>query len=97
MSLRDLMFLILCEERGTLLVSRRTAPVDLSASRGRDSDDDSSDEKQSHDDKGKDPLEGNHLVKELGNSDCSSKDAKREAHSVILHTVSELHMLTGVI
>lgn len=76
MSLHGLMFLILCEERGTLLVSRGSAPVDLAASRGRNSDNDSSDEKQSHDDKGKDPLESNHLVKELRNSNCSSKDAQ---------------------
>ena len=68
--------LILCEERGTLLISGSTAPVDLPASRSRNSDNDRGDEKKSHYDKGKDPLEGNHLVKELGNSNCSSKDAQ---------------------
>jgi hypothetical protein len=76
--------ILLSEKRSALLISRCTTPVDLPASRSRNSNNNRSDEKQSHDDKGKDPLEGNHLVKELRNSNSGSKDAKREAHCVIL-------------
>lgn len=76
--------LVVSKEGSTLLVGRGRSEVDLSASRGGDGNNQSQDEEDGHDDKGKDPLEGNDLVEELSNTNRSSKNAEGETDGVIL-------------
>ena len=81
--------LVLAEEGSALSVlGRSSAPANLAASPGGNGDNDSHDEENGHDDKGKDPLEGNDLSQELRDTDGSGEHAKRESHGVILIDVS---------
>lgn len=75
----------LVEERCTFLVCRSDAPPSgVSAGGARGSNGDGQHEEDSHDDKGKDPLECNDLALELSDSNCGGQDAESEAHGVVL-------------
>lgn len=78
--------LVVAEKRSTLGIglSLASAPADLLTGPGRYGDDDSEDEEHCHDGEGKDPLERNDAVKELGDSQRSSENAQVEAHGVVL-------------
>ncbi len=49
-----------------------------------------SQEKDTHNDKGKDPLEGNCLAEELADTEGGGEDGECEAHGVVLGFVSSL-------
>lgn len=75
----------LVEQRRAFLVSARgSPPSDVSARHGWNSNGDRRDEENSHDDEGKDPLEGNDLALELGDTNCRREDAESKAHGVVL-------------
>jgi hypothetical protein len=80
--------LVVVQQRCTLLVSRNdltlTSEAELLSEDTWDGDQQGSDEKNSHDDEGEDPLESNGLCEELSNSERSGQDAQSKAHSVVL-------------
>lgn len=81
--------LLLGEEGSALLIlGSSSVPADVTASPRGDSDNDGHEEKDSHDDKGKDPLEGDNLAQELRDTEGSREDAEGKSHGVILYHVS---------
>lgn len=77
--------LALSKERGAFLVGRgRPSPGDVSASPGGHCNKDSHDKQESHDDEGEDPLEGDDLAQELGDTNRGSEHTERESHGIVL-------------
>ena len=78
--------LIVAEKRSTLGIGLclASAPADLLTGPSRYGDDYSEDKQHCHDGEGKDPLECNDAVKELGDSQGSRENAEVEAHGVVL-------------
>lgn len=85
--------LVVAEKRSTLGIglSLASAPADLLTGPSRYGDDHSEDEQHRHDGEGKDPLEGNDTIEELGDSQGSRQNAQVEAHGVVLVDDNEEH------
>lgn len=76
--------ILLGEERGAFLVGGFSmSPGELSSRPSWDGNDQSEDEKNSHDNKGKDPLEGDNLMGELRNTKRGREHTEGEANGVI--------------
>lgn len=76
---------LLGQERRTFLVGwLLLSPRKFPSGPSWNGDDESEDEENSHDDKGKNPLEGNDLVGELGDTERGREHAEGEADGVVL-------------
>ena len=78
--------LVIGEKWSTLGVLRvlRASDTNLLAKDAWNDDDKSGDEKNTHDDKGEDPLESDGLAKELADTEGSGEDGEGESHGVVL-------------
>jgi len=80
--------LCVVQKRGSLLIrwnnSTLTSETDFLAKDTWYGDDKGRKEENTHDDKGKDPLECKGLCEELSDTEGGSEDAERESHGVIL-------------
>lgn len=80
--------LVISEKRSSLPVSWRRrgllSPAVVSASGGRDRDDNGGHEQDSHDGEGEDPLERDNLSEELGDTNGGCQNAQVEAHGIVL-------------
>jgi hypothetical protein len=76
--------LLVREQRRTFRVLGRSSSPFSPACPGGNGNDDGLDEQNRHDDKGKDPLQGNDLAQELGNANGRGQDAEGETHGEVL-------------
>lgn len=85
MSLQGVRFLLV-EKRSALgiRVHGTLSPANVTAGPNGHGNAERGEEEDGHDGKGKDPLEGDNVVGELGNTNGGSEDGEREAHGVIL-------------
>lgn len=80
-------FCLLVEKRGALGIGNglvAAAPADVAAGPDGDGNAQGRDKEDAHDDKGKDPLEGDNVTGELSDTNGGSEDGEGEAHGVIL-------------
>lgn len=81
-------YLLVVQKRCSLLIGWHDCALasegQLLAKDSWNCDDQGGEEENTHDDKGKDPLERNSLGQELANPDGGCQDAQCEAHGVVL-------------
>jgi len=77
--------------RAFRVAGRSSPPSEFPATPGGHGNGKCHDEEDSHDDKGKDPLQSNNLALELSDTNCCRKNGKGETHGVIIVDDDEKH------